>query len=41
MLAKKTGRVLFIASEAPISPSPEIAHYAATKTMLLSPSRAH
>jgi 3-oxoacyl-[acyl-carrier protein] reductase len=40
MLAKKTGRVLFIASEAAISPSPEMAHYSATKTMLLSVSRS-
>jgi 3-oxoacyl-[acyl-carrier protein] reductase len=40
MLAKKTGRVLFIASEAAISPSPEMAHYAATKTMLLCVSRS-
>jgi 3-oxoacyl-[acyl-carrier protein] reductase len=40
MLAQKAGRVLFIASEAAISPSPEMAHYAATKTMLLSLSRS-
>ncbi|MFP2931612.1 SDR family NAD(P)-dependent oxidoreductase [Pyxidicoccus sp. 3LG] len=40
MLAKKTGRVLFIASEAAISPSPEMAHYSATKTMQLSVSRS-
>lgn len=40
MLAKKTGRVLFIASEAAISPSPEMAHYSATKTMQLSLSRS-
>lgn len=40
MLAKKTGRVLFIASESAISPSPEMAHYAATKTMQLSISRS-
>jgi 3-oxoacyl-[acyl-carrier protein] reductase len=39
MLVKKTGRVLFIASEA-ISPSPEMAHYSATKTMQLSLSRS-
>ena len=40
MLVKKTGRVLFIASEAAISPSPEMAHYSATKTMQLSLSRS-
>lgn len=40
MLAKKTGRVLFISSESAISPSPEMAHYAATKTMQLSLSRS-
>lgn len=40
MLAKKTGRVIFIASEAAISPTPEMAHYAATKTMQLSVSRS-
>lgn len=40
MLARKTGRVLFIASESAISPSPEMAHYAATKTMQLSLSRS-
>lgn len=40
MLAQKTGRVIFIASEAAISPSPEMAHYAATKTMQLSISRS-
>ena len=36
MLARKSGRVIFIASEAAISPSPEMAHYSATKTMQLS-----
>jgi 3-oxoacyl-[acyl-carrier protein] reductase len=40
MLAKKTGRVLFISSESAVSPSPEMAHYAATKTMQLSLSRS-
>ena len=40
MLARKTGRVIFIASEAAISPSPEMAHYSATKTMQLSVSRS-
>jgi 3-oxoacyl-[acyl-carrier protein] reductase len=42
MLAKKTGRVIFIASESAINPAPEMAHYSATKTMQLavSPSLA-
>ena len=40
MLARKSGRVIFIASEAAISPSPEMAHYSATKTMQLSVSRS-
>lgn len=40
MLAKSSGRVLFISSESAISPSPEMAHYAATKTMQLSISRS-
>lgn len=40
MLAQKTGRILFISSESAISPSPEMAHYAATKTMQLSISRS-
>jgi 3-oxoacyl-[acyl-carrier protein] reductase len=40
MLARRTGRVIFIASEAAISPSPEMAHYSATKTMQLSVSRS-
>ncbi|HEY5895271.1 MAG TPA: SDR family oxidoreductase [Chthoniobacterales bacterium] len=40
MLERKTGRIIFIASESAISPSPEMAHYAATKTMQLSVSRS-
>lgn len=40
MLGRGTGRVIFIASEAAISPSPEMAHYSATKTMQLSISRS-
>lgn len=40
MLEKGAGRVIFIASEAAISPSPEMAHYSATKTMQLSISRS-
>jgi 3-oxoacyl-[acyl-carrier protein] reductase len=40
MLAKKIGRVIFIASESAINPAPEMAHYSATKTMQLSVSRS-
>lgn len=40
MLTQGTGRILFISSESAISPSPEMAHYAATKTMQLSISRS-
>lgn len=40
MLAKKAGRIIFISSESGISPSPEMPHYAATKTMQLSISRS-
>jgi 3-oxoacyl-[acyl-carrier protein] reductase len=40
MLAGRTGRIIFVASEAAISPSPEMAHYSATKTMQLSVSRS-
>ncbi len=40
MLLKKTGRILFILSEAAIAPSPEMPHYSATKTMQLSISRS-
>lgn len=40
MLKRKSGRVVFIASEAAISPSPEMPHYSATKTMQLSLSRS-
>lgn len=40
MLEKRHGRIVFIASEAAISPSPEMAHYSATKTMQLSLSRS-
>jgi len=39
-LERGTGRIIFIASEAAISPSPEMAHYSATKTMQLSISRS-
>ncbi|MNO52644.1 3-oxoacyl-[acyl-carrier-protein] reductase FabG [compost metagenome] len=40
MLKKNEGRVVFIASEAAIMPSQEMAHYSATKTMQLSLSRS-
>lgn len=40
MLDKGSGRIVFISSESAISPSPEMAHYAATKTMQLSLSRS-
>lgn len=40
MLEQGTGRVIFISSESAISPSPEMAHYAATKAMQLSISRS-
>jgi 3-oxoacyl-[acyl-carrier protein] reductase len=39
MLARGTGRIVFISSEAAISPAPELPHYSATKTMELSISR--
>ncbi|TDU69221.1 3-oxoacyl-[acyl-carrier protein] reductase [Prosthecobacter fusiformis] len=40
MIAQNTGRIIFISSESAVSPSPEMAHYAATKTMQLSISRS-
>ncbi|HEX2746842.1 MAG TPA: SDR family oxidoreductase [Verrucomicrobiales bacterium] len=40
MLKKGTGRVVFIASEAAVSPPAEMAAYSATKTMQLSLSRS-
>lgn len=40
MIENKEGRVIFIASEAAIMPSLEMAHYSATKTMQLSLSRS-
>lgn len=40
MMEQKEGRVIFIASEAAIMPSQEMAHYSATKTMQLSLSRS-
>lgn len=40
MIADDAGRVIFIASEAAVMPSLEMAHYSATKTMQLSLSRS-
>ncbi|MBA4543276.1 MULTISPECIES: SDR family NAD(P)-dependent oxidoreductase [Thermoactinomyces] len=40
MLERNEGKILFISSEAAIMPSPEMAHYSATKTMQLSISRS-
>ena len=40
MLDAGTGRIVVLASEAAVMPSPEMAHYSATKTMLLSVSRS-
>jgi 3-oxoacyl-[acyl-carrier protein] reductase len=40
MLAKKEGRIVFIASEAALCPPPDMAAYSATKTMQLSLSRS-
>ena len=39
MLARGTGRIVFMASESGINPAPEMAHYSATKTMQISVSR--
>ena len=39
MLSRNTGRVVFISSEAALTPAPELPHYSATKTMELSISR--
>lgn len=40
MIQEKEGKVIIIGSEAAIMPSPEMAHYSATKTMQLSLSRS-
>ncbi|MEC0202799.1 SDR family NAD(P)-dependent oxidoreductase [Paenibacillus lautus] len=40
MMNRNEGRVIFIASEAAVMPSQEMAHYSATKTMQLSLSRS-
>lgn len=39
MLARNSGRVIFMASESAINPAPELPHYSATKTMQLSLAR--
>lgn len=39
MLERDRGRVVFISSEAALTPAPELPHYSATKTMELSISR--
>jgi 3-oxoacyl-[acyl-carrier protein] reductase len=39
MLTRNSGRVVFIASEAALTPAPELPHYSATKTMQLAISR--
>lgn len=39
MLARDSGRVIFMASESAINPAPELPHYSATKTMQLSLAR--
>jgi 3-oxoacyl-[acyl-carrier protein] reductase len=36
MLARNSGRVIFVSSESALNPAPEMAHYSATKTMQLS-----
>jgi 3-oxoacyl-[acyl-carrier protein] reductase len=40
MLAKNSGRILFISSESSLNPAPEMAHYSATKITQLSLSRS-
>lgn len=40
MVAKNTGRLLFVSSESAVTPAPEMAHYSATKTMQMSISRS-
>ena len=39
MIKQNRGRVIFIASEAALTPAPELPHYSATKTMQLAISR--
>lgn len=40
MLARNSGRIVFISSESALNPAPEMAHYSATKAMQLSISRS-
>jgi 3-oxoacyl-[acyl-carrier protein] reductase len=40
MIARDTGRIIFISSESGINPAPEMAHYSATKSTQLSISRS-
>lgn len=40
MLAKNSGKILFIASESALVPAPEMAHYSATKAAQISLSRS-
>jgi len=40
MLAKNSGRILFVSSESALNPAPEMAHYSATKLTQLSLSRS-
>jgi 3-oxoacyl-[acyl-carrier protein] reductase len=40
MLARGTGRIIFMSSESALNPAPEMAHYSATKTMQLAISRS-
>ena len=39
MLARNSGRLIFMASESGINPAPEMPHYSATKTMQISVAR--
>jgi 3-oxoacyl-[acyl-carrier protein] reductase len=40
MIARDSGRLLFVSSESAVNPAPEMAHYSATKTMQMSISRS-
>ena len=40
MVARNSGRLLFVSSESAVNPAPEMAHYSATKTMQMSISRS-
>jgi 3-oxoacyl-[acyl-carrier protein] reductase len=39
MLARRSGRIVFLSSEAAIAPAPELPHYSASKSMTLAVSR--